>query len=155
MLYVFTVSNSNYDKDITNKKARSSHCGATDQGCLWVAVIRVQSLAHCSVSRVQHCYNYGLGRILYGSDLIPGPGTPYCLKLSKKVKENLKRNILNKSVLSSSILELECVCVCVCVCVCMCVWVYLPGSFLPCKNMPFIVTVSKQYFCPWLWCISM
>ena len=55
---------------------------AQDQQCLGRAGTQVQSLVQHSGLRIQHWCGCG-----YGSDLIPGPGTPYAVGWPKKKKE--------------------------------------------------------------------
>ena len=51
---------------------------------------QVQCLAWYSGLRIQHCHSCSVGGNS-GSDLIPGPGTPYATRWPKKKKEKKKK----------------------------------------------------------------
>ena len=72
--------------------------GQWDPQHLCSARRQVWSLAQHSVLRIQHCCSCGTG-CNYGSDLIPGSGTPYATGWPKKKKnwaEELKRHFFQK-----------------------------------------------------------
>lgn len=57
-----------------------------DQRCLGNNGVQVLSLARHSGLRIWHCHTCGFGHNC-GSDLIPGPGTPYTMGWPKKKKK--------------------------------------------------------------------
>ena len=62
-----------------------------DGQCLWNSGMQVKSPAQHSRLWFRCCYNCSTGQHC-GSNLIPGPGTPYAVVWPKKKKEKEKKN---------------------------------------------------------------